>query len=841
MVTHDLLCMQKTKMAANLENCYCGRRLFCSLLLVLLLLVSSVYQEDVGVSSPQFYQPRSVYEYKEYRNVQLFHFKIPSQVTEAMWQFLGFLKGDDSCPYLDIQIALQWGSYPVIDPTNSSFPDNTLLKRTSLLEFHTVSNMMPLYLRMSSPLEGDWFAAVYLPPPTDPDKIQPKGFGENCNYFLGSILQYHKEIDITTLIADTDSPQNIDYGDYSVLLKFFVADNIGAVTFKLEGCQYKTPTLQVTDACAVQMASRADALPAENSNWLDCMKDPQQNGTCSLTVQQPKRSKWYYLRVNRAIQNASIGFSAKVKVEDCGNQGHSYLYLDPDIENADLTKLNKHKVGMTDQPETDDPADEMTMLYPRGDDETSASHYYDEVFTYRMYIEDTDDKFQSIPNIFDLDLEDDDTCLPDAPMQRDKYAADFTILYSHTDELFNTSVNVVNIEPDKASILSFETRPIVEIGGHIRITAHLLQQSNSTENVSVHICLRNGAPPIFEDNELICDEEMSTTINSSDDYKILHMPYPEPGIWYIALSTQCYTNVSGQVVLSPCKEITEVSLKVQMEPCMLGCNGQGTCRRYYSGELLFATCVCSNNYLGWACTNDTYALSEDFLRLQMLLLSLSNLFFLPAVILAAYRMMFVESLVYFYTMFFSGFYHVCDSGGFCMMDYDTMQFCDFLASVLAVWVTLVAMAVLKPQYTSFLHMFGTLVLITITKYDRFSIWIFVIPVLAGLVLIIGSWIYKCRITRSCYPGIRHVIAHFIPGVFIAGTALILYTFVENSTNYYYVHSLWHVLIATSIVFLLPPKQEKSKKHLQRTPSSEDILSENDHDIDDEPRDLPHPI
>lgn len=56
---------------------------------------------------------------------------------------------------------------------------------------------------------------------------------------------------------------------------------------------------------------------------------------------------------------------------------------------------------------------------------------------------------------------------------------------------------------------------------------------------------------------------------------------------------------------------------------------------------------------GWSCTDDTKAQSEGAQNLATLLLTLSNLMFLPAIVVAVYRYYLVEASIYIYTMFFS--------------------------------------------------------------------------------------------------------------------------------------------------------------------------------------------
>ena len=46
---------------------------------------------------------------------------------------------------------------------------------------------------------------------------------------------------------------------------------------------------------------------------------------------------------------------------------------------------------------------------------------------------------------------------------------------------------------------------------------------------------------------------------------------------------------------------------------------------------------------------------------------------------------------------------------------------------------------------------------------------------------------------------------FIIGSVLAGTGLGIYSFSETDVNYPFTHSAWHVIIALSLLFLLPPR------------------------------------
>ncbi|BFY99813.1 hypothetical protein BsWGS_02853 [Bradybaena similaris] len=341
---------------------------------------------------------------------------------------------------------------------------------------------------------------------------------------------------------------------------------------------------------------------------------------------------------------------------------------------------------------------------------------------------------------------------------------------------------------------------------------------------SVQFCgtiYHNYLPNMTRDFDLCTN--MSYGINqiftmTSREQHSLYFPYPKVGVWHVVLQSTCFNGSSYEV---PCPESTFLTMLLNIQPCWNGgCTDKGSCTsRFSSSDLIFyAACQCDANYQGYACTDDTNAESVSLQLAAAYLLTMSNLFFVPAIIIANKRRYFVEAFVYSFNMFFSTFYHACDGSRLnryrlCIIDYDVLQISDFFGSACSLWITLVAMARIRYRYvTPLLDIMGPFGLLIGVVYDRHSLWIIAVPIGCGLVVIVASWGQKMYKRKKLYPTWRRYVFFLLPGLVLAAIGACVFSFAETEDNYKYVHSVWHMCIALSICLFLPPRQIKENDH-----------------------------
>lgn len=369
----------------------------------------------------------------------------------------------------------------------------------------------------------------------------------------------------------------------------------------------------------------------------------------------------------------------------------------------------------------------------------------------------------------------------------------------------------LTVPSDAPTMMTFDLNSAATSGGTLNVDIGLNSSSTAVVFSSVRACLTPSAPVIPNQISQSCDtaflQGYFLVVNSSATETSLRIPYPEAAMWYLTLLTFCNESECSNVSAA-------VSVSVSVSACIDECGDYGDCRLLRTHSYLYASCNCKAGWRGWACTDGAEALSFSLQLRSVLFLSLSNLLFLPPIILALYRGYLPEAAAYLYNMFFSTFYHACDQPGvtvLCIMDYNTLQFCDFLGSCTSVWVTIICMARLQDIFKYVFYLLGALLIAMAMALDRHGLWNFLGPLLFALITMATAWVYRSVKRGQCYPPLwRRWVFYLLPGVLLALVGVCVYVFAETDANYLYTHSLWHVLMASSILFLLPPRH----KHTQ---------------------------
>jgi len=780
------------------------------LLLPFLFIIQGVARVGGG-NIPDASQEGILSQYTSYDDLALFHYTVPPETTRATWEFASFQDVVD-CPSREVMIYLQHGSFPVISADNSSFASNFYTTRTDLHLIRTMSahnphdsTVFPIY----NPLPGSWFAMAFLSP--FEEKITQQGLLHKCRYSLGSIAHWTKAEQIELIIPF--KKQTYSTKKHFSYYKFFIPDNVDKFELQLSNCTIKhqiKKKLFGRKDCIEYTNLRSSGLPRHDPHVKGYMNISEGRGVV-FKEERPYKSTYYYILI---VSSAVINFDIEMSYTDCGEAG--------------LYGRNQRSWYLTEQGfKYNESKSKSQAKEPTGGFQLftiSKKLPGEEDINYDLQrLDEEEDKFDKCFSIFEFD--------------RIDLVEDFSVNYVLQGRSWYTKwITVSNRFP---IFTRFKTMEYIDTGGTVNIgikTDKLDTDLMAGQTIRVSACLSHGRPSQVEGKDMICsgEERMEIPINAEEEsFNVTKLiPFPEPGIWYLGLQAECIDASNGSKVecwgnLRFSRVMTSVSVHIQ--PCGYRnqsdiCGEFGVCVRSHKGNFLYTSCKCATGFKGWTCDEMTDDNSAYNYKSNTLLLTLSNLSFLPAILLSLWFHLYTESLLYFSTMFFSTFYHTCDQDinhkhlpdfleRACHELYvskEVLQFCDFFCAIMSFWVTIISMARLPDKLVNFLHMFGVLLISVLVQYNRNGIHVFAVPIPLGVAVLLVSIIVRCYHKKKFLRANKACAIWLSLAVFSASSAVLVFACIETTTNYQYVHSIWHCLIAMSLCFLIPYCRREQK-------------------------------
>ncbi|XP_059548501.1 post-GPI attachment to proteins factor 6 isoform X1 [Myotis daubentonii] len=603
-------------------------------------------------------------------------------------------------------------------------------------------------INISHPAPGDWFVAAHLPPSSQ--KIEVKGFIPTCAYIFQPDMLVVRVVEVSILEPNTPLPQTLlSQPSY---LKIFVPEYTQELLLELQGCVSNRSL-----GCPVHLTVGSATLPSNFQKVLTC---PGPTQTCRLLLPSPPWDRWLQVTAkNLAGPHVLVAFSTVASLTACRPWIINFQHL---LQNSPNQSRNTSNGLLPPSPGYQDLGRSSAV---------GGGPFC--LLSYQVMREDMD------------------------------------VVSVHFRPLDRVSVLV---RSDVPSVMRLHLNTGMDSGGSLTISLWA-NKSVISNNTLVKVCV-NAASPFLSFNTLLnCTtaffQGYPLSLSTVSRKANLIIPYPETDSWYLSLQLVCLQSPEECEKSSVLVETT-----LSLVPCLNDCGPYGQCLLLRRHGYLYAGCSCKAGWRGWSCTDNSTAQSVAQQRMAALLLTLSNLMFLAPITLSVYRCLLVEASVYAYTMFFSTFYHACDQPGeavLCILNYDTLQYCDFLGSGVSIWVTILCMARLKAALKYVLLLLGTLVFAMSLQLDRRGAWNMMGPCLFAFVVMVTMWVYRCGHRRHCYPtSWQRWVFFLLPGISMATVAISIYASMMTSGNYYYTHSIWHMLLAGSTAFLLPPRDKHTE-------------------------------
>ncbi|XP_020281025.1 transmembrane protein 8A-like isoform X3 [Pseudomyrmex gracilis] len=719
---------------------------------------------------PRASQEDLIHSFKSYSDVTMFHYTIPKEVLRATWQFAAFMD-DLTCQPRKVYIHLKFGSYPIITKNNNISVKNMYTEHDDSIIVTTITTyqsknttLVPVY----GPQPGDWFVAAYMPYWNE--KVQQQGLEHKCQYSIGTVVLWSQEDNIENI--PVGYKQTLRTSATTTYYKIYIPSKTWSFRLSVWNCSFTLRNLRdIRESCIDSISLRGRALPILNQSHSIKLKNLTMNTNYTFVESSPYEDSYYYLSI---VSNSVIEFNVKIDISECPIKLTEKFFTREYINTVSSSNSVK---GHTK-------------------DLIKHKWYYQETNVSSFY---SRDEFYKKNKAYETD----NLCVP---------------RHQLGEEWLSSRLMLTDSVP---VMLQFDILPLIDIGGILDINLHLeVNKMSLKQSVVITICIQRGRVPKLE-NYKCQSEALSLYLSSLDKQNTnLSIAYPQPDTWYIITHARCYNY--DNPTFCQVKEIF-VLMNIRTKNCMHSnqspCGNHGICQEIQKNILHYATCNCFKgtniisirSYTGWDCTEVPNTIPIMSSLISTVLLILSNIFFIPAIYIAVKRDLYAEGLVYLTTMIFSSIYHACDQNGqFCIAKYEILQYSDFFSSILAFWVTLVAMAELPTNFIPLCHMAGVFVINFVVQIDRMRLISILIPLSMGIAIPIFRCIYKSLQFRECKKPSRKLLF----GLLLVLAGLLLYSFSETEENYQYVHSIWHIVMATSLIFLLPSAKLKRTTSLR---------------------------
>ncbi|NXD25794.1 TMM8A factor, partial [Spelaeornis formosus] len=321
------------------------------------------------------------------------------------------------------------------------------------------------------------------------------------------------------------------------------------------------------------------------------------------------------------------------------------------------------------------------------------------------------------------------SCLQSQPVVRE----DLDVVSVRYRLLNGPSVPVNSLSP---TLLVLNLNTGMDSGGSLVVNLLLNKTSVSLANATVAACVSAASPVLSLNATQNCSTAFSQgyplSVSTSSAEAMLIVLYPQTDDWFLSLQLLC---PKGQGECSSAE--AKVTVFAYLTPCFNDCGPYGQCSLLRRHGYLYAGCSCKAGEC--LLLGSFVILPEGTTRFKVLVVEWESL----GSAVAGRAVWCCWARADLCLCPWLQFYHACDQPGvavMCIMDYDTLQYCDFLGSVVSIWVTILCMARLKKILKYVLFVLGTLLIAMSLQLDRRGVWNMMGPCLFALLIMVTAWV-----------------------------------------------------------------------------------------------------